>query len=124
MIEALGGDDRVSPQRRAIVEDAARVGVVLRCVLARFLQREEPDLEAAGKIGTLASARRAALAAVGLERVAREVPDLANYLRQREAENSENGAGEAIDVVPAVEHAPEGDRAGERSGRASGGAQG
>jgi len=85
LTEALGGLASVSPQRRAIIEDIVAVGIVLRATLARFLQTRDHEL--GSKVGTLASARRASLQALGLERVAKEL-DLSTYLAQKAAEST------------------------------------
>lgn len=111
LIDALGGLDRVSPQRRALVEDVARCGLVLRAELARYVQTQDSD--AAGKVSTLTAARRAGLQALGLDRAARDVPSLADIVeehrRAREArESGPNGAGPASgsDAAPIASHAP------------------
>ena len=76
VIEALGGLDNVSEMERALVEDFARVGVVLRAELARFVNGDR----GAGKIvGTMASIRRQSLVALGLQRRAKEL-NLETYL--------------------------------------------
>ena len=70
IIVALGGDENVSEQERAIVEDFARVGVVLRGELARYVAG---DSKAGQTVGTLAGIRRASLVALGLQRRAKEI---------------------------------------------------
>lgn len=112
VLEALGGADNVSAQRRVIVEDLARVGVVLRGTLAAYLRTEDPEL--ASKVGTLAAARRGLLVALGLERVSKEL-DLASYLEQRAAENRSGEAnGGEPDTLPAgaAPNAPRGNGGG------------
>jgi hypothetical protein len=54
------------------------VGIALRGQLALYLQTGDGD--AAARVGSLANARRTSLAAIGLERHAREVGDLSTYL--------------------------------------------
>jgi len=98
ILEALGGVDHVTPQRRAIVEDLARVGVALRGTLAAYLRSEDPDL--ASKVGSLASVRRTLLTAIGLERLEKEVPDLSTYLRERDAAQDRAGATNPADPDP------------------------
>ena len=71
LLTALGGPAEVSPQRRAIVEDAVSLGMVLRAELGRYLQSR--DVEAAARVSSLANARRAALVAVGLDRIAKQI---------------------------------------------------
>lgn len=104
LLEALGGPDAVSPQRRALVEDAARVGLVLRAELARYVQTADPD--AASRVGSLASARRASLVALGLDRAERTVPDLRTYLAERAREAPQNGAHGADAGDPEPKAAP------------------
>jgi hypothetical protein len=96
LLDALGGPDRVSPQRRALIEDTARLGLVLRASLVRFIQAGDGD--AASRVNAAASARRANLVALGLDRVAREVPTLDRYLSARAAR-----AGTAIEVESPTE---------------------
>lgn len=99
VLEALGGADHVSPQRRVIVEDLARVGVALRGTLAAYVRTSDPEL--ASKIGSLASVRRALLTALGLERREREI-DLKAYVAQRAAENCPGATnGNEPDTSPA-----------------------
>ena len=96
LLDALGGPDNVSPQTRAIVDDVARVGLLLRALLARFAQsggEGERDADLASKVGTLVSVRRSSLAAVGLARVARDV-SLASYVAREYGGNAEDRAGE------------------------------
>jgi hypothetical protein len=98
LITALGGPERVSAQVRALVEDACSVGLVLRSELALFAQSR--DSQHGTRIGTLAATRRASLQAVGLDRVAREVPSLGEYLaraeeRPTEAPPASEGGGDA-----------------------------
>ncbi len=76
------GGDVISPQRRALLEDAARVGVALRSELQRYAETREP--ECASRLPGLVAARRTNLVAAGLDRLERDVPDLATYLRERE----------------------------------------
>jgi hypothetical protein len=111
VLGALGGADHVSPQRRVIVEDLARVGVALRGTLAAYLRTEDPEL--ASKVGSLASVRRASLSALGLDRVTREL-DLSEYLKQT-AENragATNGDDPDPSAVDASVCAPTGDEGG------------
>ena len=93
IFEGLGGTDRVTPQKRIIIEDLCGVGIALRATLALFLQSNDPEL--ASRIATLAGARRASLVALGLERLEKEI-DLKTYLAQR-SESAEVAAGEAND---------------------------
>jgi len=86
LISALGGLENISEQRLVLIQDAARLGLVLRAVLARFLQGDgEPEL--ASRVATITSARRQNLQALGLERLEKEL-DLHSYLRERALENA------------------------------------
>lgn len=40
LITALGGDDRVSEQRIALVQDVARAGLLMRALMAQMLQQD------------------------------------------------------------------------------------
>ena len=62
---ALGGEENVSEQERALVEDFARVGVVLRGELSRYLAG---DRDAGKVVGVMAATRRSSLVALGLQR--------------------------------------------------------
>jgi hypothetical protein len=102
LIDALGGPDAVSPQRRALVHDACRVGLILRAELLRYIQTGEGD--SAARVGTLTGQRRATLQALGLDRVSREV-DLNSYLREHAAEKARRRAnGEPDNPTPAPAH--------------------
>jgi hypothetical protein len=103
LVSALGGIENISEQRMVLIQDTARLGLVLRAVVARFLQGDG-DADLASKVGTLASARRASLQALGLERISKEL-DLTTYLAQKAAENRADGAdganGDNPDAQPA-----------------------
>ena len=81
---ALGGVERISEQRLILIQDTARLGLVLRAVIARFLQGDG-DPELASRVASIAGARRASLQALGLERAPQDVPSLDTYLRERDA---------------------------------------
>ena len=38
LVNALGGEERISEQRMILVQDCVRLGLVLRAVMSRFLQ--------------------------------------------------------------------------------------
>jgi hypothetical protein len=81
----------VTAAERTILEDCARLGLILRAEFARYLQSQDPV--AAARVTALAGQRRASLQAVGLERVAKEI-DLAEYLKRKAAEKaSETSTG-------------------------------
>lgn len=107
----LGGIDAISAQRLALIQDASRVGLVLRAVVARFLQGEG-DPELASKVGSLASTRRSLLTALGLERLEKEV-DLTDYLERKATEDrssetnaaaSDSQVGDVGEVAAEVNH--------------------
>ena len=60
LAEALGGVDAISEQRRVLIADCGRLGLVLRAMLARFLQGADADPErsARGSRRSSASAAR------------------------------------------------------------------
>jgi len=88
-LDALGGADEVTPQRRAVLEDVARLGVALRSELARYAETRDPDC--ASRLSSLTTARRSGLAAVGLDRVTREV-SLHEYIAARAQEPAQGGS--------------------------------
>lgn len=111
--EGLGGVDQLSPQRLAMVQDFARLGVVLRGELARYL--EARDGEAAARVGTLAGQRRQILATLGLDRFARDALDVDGYARAlRTAEAAQGAARGDFTGEPDPEVGEVLDRAGER----------
>jgi hypothetical protein len=67
------GPERVSSQERAVLEDAARLGVILRSQLLRFMRSDGQDRHAATSAATAVSVRRASLQAVGLGRRAKPI---------------------------------------------------
>lgn len=110
---ALGGPDAVTPQRRMLIEDATAVGIVLRAELGFYMQN--PNSDSAQRVGSLTNTRRQSLATLGLDRMAREVPSLAEYLRQRETAqdraHGENAGEEDADVAPVDERDAEANEA-------------
>ena len=103
IVADLGGEDRLSAQQMALVQDATRLGLLLRALVAYIAQGDALDLESVGKVTTLIGARRASLTALGLERHAEDVPDLRAYLEQR-SDTPQDGAqrtdGTGPDVHP------------------------
>ena len=104
LAQALGGVENVSPQRLALIQDATRVGLVMRAVLARFLQGDG-DPELASKVATMASTRRALLSALGLERVQKEL-DLHTYIASKASEDAAQ-RGNSSDLGQGVTDADE-----------------
>lgn len=100
VVEALGGPDALTPQRRLLADDLGRLGALLRALVALFAQ--DPDPEVASRVATLAGARRQNLAALGLDRAEREVPDLRTYLER--AARANGGAPDPQD--PPAEDRP------------------
>lgn len=93
VLNALGGPEATTPQRRLLAEDFGRLGAVLRAVTARFFQTG--DAELASKASGLVSTRRSLLLAIGLDLPEREVPSLESYLRAVGAEDSDRDEGAA-----------------------------
>lgn len=82
---ALGGIENISEQRTILLRDSVRLGLLLRVLMSQFLQGVgDPDL--ATRIATITTARRTLLQTLGLERVANEVPDLHDYIRDLDAQ--------------------------------------
>ena len=79
IFQALGGEDDISEQERALVEDFARVGVVMRGELSRYLAG---DRDAGKVVGIMAATRRSSLVALGLQRRAKEL-DLEDYIEAK-----------------------------------------
>jgi hypothetical protein len=111
-LQALGGDEGgVSEQRMALVQDAARAGLVMRALMAKVLQGDDPDGDTISKICSLINARRANLTEIGLDRVSQEM-DVSAYVAKHDAENppgetieakSKSSSGPADVVVTASE---------------------
>ena len=79
IFQALGGEEAISEQERALVEDFARVGVVMRGELSRYLAG---DRDAGKVVGIMAATRRSSLVALGLQRRAKEL-DLEDYIEAK-----------------------------------------
>jgi hypothetical protein len=109
-LEALGGVDEVSPQRRAVLEDAAGLGIAFRAELSRFLASNDPA--ALDRLTSIAGARRTSLVAAGLE-VIRPDPlstdDYLEALRAQKRVGRENDSPPGADVAPDAEDAAGGD---------------
>lgn len=86
-LSELGGVERLSAQRRALVADAVRLGALGRLLAARCLQRGG-DEDSATRCATLLSARARLLALAGLDRVEREADTLDSFLARRAAEQA------------------------------------
>jgi len=86
---ALGGLEVLSPQKVALLQDYARLGLMMRALTVKFCETEDPEL--ASRAATLAANRRATLSLLVLERYQREL-DLRTYLKEREAGQAAAGA--------------------------------
>jgi len=102
LVNALGGLDTLSEQRLILIQDAGRLGLIVRALTTQFLQGAgDPDLGT--RIATITTARRTLLQTLGLDRVASEVPDLATYLRDKDAQKPEGDAIVEAHVADSVE---------------------
>ncbi len=101
--------DGATAGERLVLEDVARLGLLLRATFAAYLKA--PDVELAKTVSTLAGQRRASLAAVGLERRAREVTVAAVVAEieaaAQDAPSGANGAAPDAEVEDAHEVAGE-----------------
>lgn len=106
LTDALGGGESLSAQRRLVIEDLVRVGLVMRGELARYLQSGDSD--AGARVGTLAGQRRASLALLGLD-ARRDEVSLDEYLRQRgrpSGSDAESQRAEVVEAEPVAAPAP------------------
>ena len=79
IFQALGGEEAISEQERALVEDFARVGVVMRGELSRYLAG---DHDAGKVVGIMPATRRSSLVALGLQRREKEL-GLEDYIEAK-----------------------------------------
>jgi hypothetical protein len=100
----LGGVDIISTQQQAVVDLAVKTKLILDSIDAWLLAqptlinaRKRSLLPAVRERGQLADSLLRLLLALGLERRARKVPDLAEYLRSRYP--TPNGGDGAAPVV-------------------------
>jgi hypothetical protein len=82
----LGGPDAVSSAKRSIVRRAATLTVELERLESRFAQAGEADAADLDLYQRTAGNLRRLLEAVGLERVARDVTPLQEYLEAKASE--------------------------------------
>jgi len=80
LYDATGGDD-ASPQRKALVRSAMRLELSEAAISLRFRQTADPEL--ASRLSSVATAKRAILRDLGLERAAQPVPSLQAFMAQR-----------------------------------------
>lgn len=84
--------DGVTAAERVVLEDVARLGLILRAEFARYLN--SGDQTAAARVTALAGQRRSSIVAVGLDRRSHEVR-LEDYIAK--AEKVEPPAGNGSD---------------------------
>ena len=114
LVAALGGLDTLSEQRLILIQDAGRLGLIVRALTTQFLQGGgDPDL--ATRIATITTARRTLLQTLGLNRAEHEVPDLATYLRDKDAQKPEGDAIVEAHVADSVEFEITSESAGPRA---------
>ena len=103
LVNALGGLDTLSEQRLILIQDAGRLGLIVRALTTQFLQGVgDPDLGT--RIATITTARRTLLQTLGLNRAEHEVPDLHAYMRDLDAKKDAGGTNADTadaEVVPA-----------------------
>jgi len=87
LVDALGGLERLSPQRKAILDDVARAGLVAAVAGLRYVQ-EPDDADAAKLLLQAGAGRLRGLRALGLDRAERDVPSLGEYLGSKAEEGS------------------------------------
>ena len=85
-VQALGGDEQISEQRIALIQDTSRAGLILRALVAHIGQSGTIDTEEVSKVVALINARRQTLGALGLDRVQRDVDSLPDYLARKARE--------------------------------------
>ena len=76
--------EAVTAAERCVLEDVARVGLILRAEFARYLETQDPV--AASRVTALVGQRRASLQAVGLGRRSREI-ELEDYIDMKDTED-------------------------------------
>jgi hypothetical protein len=114
LVAALGGEDELSPQRRRLVDLAVRASILIDHVDVWLLEqrslvnaRTRTLVPVLGQRTALAEHLARILGQLGLERRARRVPDLREYVEARygaSESRAANGGGEraqAQDAAPA-----------------------
>jgi hypothetical protein len=96
-VDELGGEARLTAGQRVHLKRLYRATVALDAAFARVLR--DGDAEAFDRVGSLLADERATLAALGLQRVAREVPSLGEYLATRSSGDGPSGAAPPLDVT-------------------------
>jgi hypothetical protein len=104
---SLGGEDNITPQRKAILEAVCRSRLFLESIdlwlleqPSLILKRKRSLLPALVQRQALCDSLMRQLQAIGLERVPAPIPSLQDYLRQRELEMAVQDAsgGDSRDV--------------------------
>ena len=109
LLRAVGGED-ATPQRKALAEDFARVGIILRAELARYVRTGDQD--SASRIAASVNARRQILGLLGLNRIARDAITLDAYLASKAAEvarDATNGGARGSALESTDDRSGEGD---------------
>ncbi len=84
VLDALGGENEVSPQRLALLREFVRLGVAGQLLMGLLLR--DPDQSGlASRLATVASTRAKLLNLCGLDRATQDVPDLRQYLRDQQS---------------------------------------
>jgi len=107
--DALGGLEKLSPQRQALLRDFCRLGVATSLVAGRMLSRPDGNEagELASRLATLSTARARVLGMLGLDERHDEL-DLPAYLAKQKANggvpgapttDAPNGAHEEISIA-------------------------
>jgi hypothetical protein len=91
----MGGADMLSEAQAALIRDAAALEIELEKMRGLLSEGQKVDLDLYGRI---AGQRRRILESIGLERKARDVPSLAEYLAGKAAQQpaGESFADEAM----------------------------
>jgi hypothetical protein len=92
----MGGADMLSEAQAALIRDAAALEIELERMRGMLSEGQKVDLDLYGRV---AGQRRRILESIGLERKAREVPSLAEYLARKATQPAaeESAADEAVD---------------------------
>ena len=93
MVQALGGPDELTPQRRGLLDQWVQAQTIADCAFLIFARDGEIGARAVERHTSATNTARNALIALGLGRHAHKVPDLESYLRERYGPDAEDGAG-------------------------------
>jgi len=118
LVAALGGEAELSPQRRILLDDCARLGVALNIVMQLLLQGDaENPGELASRVATLANARRQHLVTIGLNKYERDAFGFSadGSLNVTWGDEASPSASDTNGSTPEAQAAPGDDRAQARS---------